>query len=611
MRKWRRFKMRNLPLFAKISLVFSLVVTCFILLIGLSSYSVYRNSMETQVGDFVPQVLEQVGARIDGYVDELLMVPQSIFYMPGESDALGVLRAANDPAVTRSLEYTLDLHAVLNRLNFRTGENLQSITFYSLAGDAYLLTKGGGMWVERNYKDQPWYEELDTEYYAPTVWGTYQDETVTGRPYVFSIVQPVQSAKRHRIDGVIQVSGSIEAISAMIRKVNFGAGSIVYVLDHRNHIVFSTNPSVIGQAWNRSYGFDWGERPVGADSFELELEDKPYLFSYNWSSDSGWKVVSLIPSENLSKGIYRIKFWTYAVVASGILIVFGLALAIAYGFTKPLRKLSDRIKHLDLQHLDKPPDVDRLDEVGHLSNSFQNMIKRMNGLFGEITHEKVLKQEAEIKALQSQINPHFIHNALETIRMTYKSGRHENGEQGLVSLGHVLRYQAAQEQDAIPFSAELEFLNKYLSLQKLRYGDRLSVDLEVDPEVEKHSIPYMILQPLVENALKYGVSSFDHSIALTVRIGVEDGFITGDVIDEGKGMSPERLEQVITEMGAFSGNRQGGIGLANVYQRLQLLFGPSAELHIESHQEVGTIVSFRFPVRPHNKGKLKHANPNR
>ena len=223
----------------------------------------------------------------------------------------------------------------------------------------------------------------------------------------------------------------------------------------------------------------------------------------------------------------------------------------------------------------------------------------------------MLKQEAEIKALQSQINPHFIHNALETIRMTYKSGRHENGEQGLVSLGHVLRYQAAQEQDAIPFSAELEFLNKYLSLQKLRYGDRLSVDLEVDPEVEKHSIPYMILQPLVENALKYGVSSFDHSIALTVRIGVEDGFITGDVIDEGKGMSPERLEQVIAEMGAFSGNRQGGIGLANVYQRLQLLFGPSAELHIESHQEVGTIVSFRFPVRPHNKGKLKHANPNR
>jgi two-component system sensor histidine kinase YesM len=430
---------------------------------------------------------------------------------------------------------------------------------------------------------------------------------------VFSIVQPVRGLPKKQIDGVIQVSGSIEAISAMIHKVDFGAGSIVYVLDHRNHIVFSTNPAEIGQSWDRSYDVDWSDRPVGSESFELDVANKPYLFSYNWSTDSGWKVVSLIPSGNLSKGIYRIQFWVYAFVASGVLIVFGLAIATAYGFTKPLRTLSDRIKHLDFQHPDKSPSVDRLDEIGHLSNSFQNMIKRMNSLFSEITHEKVLKQEAEIKALQSQINPHFMHNALETIRMTYKSGRYENGEQGLVSLGHVLRYQAAQEQDFVPFSVELEFLDKYLSLQKLRYGDRMSVYMEVDPEVEEHSIPSMIVQPLVENALKYGVASFDHSISLTIRFGFDDGFITGDVVDEGKGMSPERLEQVIAEINDFSfaGSRKGGIGLANVYQRLQLLFGPSAALHIESHEEVGTIVSFRYPVLPHNKGKFKYANSNR
>ena len=605
--------MRNLPLFAKISLVFSLVVTCFILLIGYGSYLVYRSSMEAQAGDFVPQILEQASARIDGYVDELLMIPQSIFYMPGERDAGEILRQANGPDAVRSLEYTLELHSVLNRLNFRTGENLQAITFYTLAGDAYLLTKGGGMWVKQDYRKQPWYRELDTEFYTPTVWGTYQDTSLAGRPYVFSILQPVHGSKKRQIEGVIQVSGSIEAISAMIRKVDFGPGSIAYVLDHRNHIVFSTLSSSIGQSWNRAYGFDWGERPVGSDSFELAVGGKPYLFSYNWSPDSGWKVVGIIPSENMSQGIYRIKLWTFAIVAAGVLIVFGLALAIAYGFTKPLRKLSDRIKHLDLQHPEQPPNMDRLDEVGHLSNSFQNMIKRMNGLFGEITHEKVLKQEAEIKALQSQINPHFMHNALETIRMTYKSGRHENGERGLVSLGHVLRYQAAQEQDFIPFSVELEFLDKYLSLQKLRYGDRLTVHMEVDPEAERRFIPYMIVQPLVENALKYGISAYDHTISLTIRFGLEGGYIFGNVIDEGKGMPPHRLEEVIKEMSDASGQRQGGrIGLANVYQRLQLLFGPSAELSIESQEEVGTIASFRFPAGPHNnKGKLKYANLNR
>ncbi|XID96142.1 sensor histidine kinase [Paenibacillaceae bacterium WGS1546] len=603
--------MRNLPLFAKISLVFSLIVTCFILLIGYSSYSVYRSSMEAQAGDFVPQILEQTGARIESYVDELLLIPQSIFYMPGVRDAREILRQANASGAARSLDDTLELHAVLDRLNFRAGENLQAITFYALAGDAYVLTKGGGMWVEEGYRKQPWFDELDTEFYTPTIWGTYQDQSLTGRPYVFSILQPVNDSQQRRLEGVIQVSGSVEAISAMVRKVDFGEGSIVYVLDHRNHIVYSTNSSSIGQAWNRSYGFDWGGRPVGSDSFELVLEGKPYLFSYNWSADSGWKVVGIIPSENMSKGIYRIKFWTYAIVASGILIVFGMALAIAYGFTKPLRKLSDRMKHLDLQQPAPLPSVDRLDEVGHLSNSFQNMIKRMNSLFGEITHEKVLKQEAEIKALQSQINPHFMHNALETIRMTYKSGRHENGEQGLVSLGHVLRYQAAQEQDFVPVAVELEFLDRYLSLQKLRYGDRLIVHMEVDPEVKKHAIPYMIIQPLVENALKYGASSYDHTISLTIRLGVEEGFITGSVIDEGQGMPPERLEQVVAEMSDASRHRQGRIGLANVYQRLRLLFGPLSELAIESHQEVGTIASFRFPIRPTHKGKSNDANFNR
>ncbi len=595
----------------KVSLVFSLVVTFFILLIGYSSYLIYRSNMETQSRDYVQQILEQTSARMDSYVDELLLIPQLIVNAPEEREVYELLRQSNHPEASRSLSYTLELHAILNRLNFRTGENLQAITFYTAAGEAYVLSKGGGMWIKGDYHDQPWHEELDTNFYSPTIWGTFQDKSLAGKPYVFSILQPIHGLEKGQIEGVIQISGSLEAISDIIRKVSFGEAAIVYALDHRNQIVFSTNQSSIGQAWNDSYHFKWNERNVGADSFELIVQDKPHLLSYNWSSDSGWKIISIIPSQNLSKGINQIKLWTYVIVASGIVIVFGMAFAIAYGFTKPLRKLSDRIQHYDLQDLTWTRRVDRLDEIGQLSNSFQKMIKRMNVLFSEVTHEKVLKQEAEIKALQSQINPHFMHNTLETIRMTYKSGRQENGEQGLVSLGHVLRYHAAHAQDHVPFSVELEFLSKYLSLQKLRYGEQLTVHMNVNPEVCNYSIPYMIVQPLAENALKYGISPFDHTITLTIRLGIHDGFITGDVIDEGKGMSADTLEQVMEQMSRSGSHAQGRIGLANVYQRLQLLFGPTAGLTIESHEDVGTIVSFHYPINERNKGDLQYANPDR
>ncbi|MCU6711974.1 sensor histidine kinase [Paenibacillus sp. J5C_2022] len=553
--------------------------------------------MERQVGEFVPQILSQVSGQIESYVNELLMIPQSIFYLPGEREAADIFRSINEAADKRSLRDTLQLHSILNQLNFRTSENLQAITYYSLSGDAYLLSKDGGKWVEQDYRNQHWYADLDLEYNSPAVLGTYQDNLLLGKPYVFSIIQPIRGSNRQQIDGIIKISGSIEAIGNMIDQVDFGAGSVVYVLDHRNHVVYSTAKRYIGQTWNDAYGVNWSKRSVGSDTFELAVNGKPYLFSYNWSTDSGWKVVGLIPSENMSKGIYQIKSWTYILVATSVLIVIGLAVAIAYGFTKPLRKLSDKIKHLDISSLNEQSNVDRLDEIGYLSSSFHNMIKRMNSLFGEVLHEKVLKQEAEIKALQSQINPHFMHNALETIRMTYKTGRHENGEQGLISLGHVLRYQAAQEKERIAIPDEVEFLIKYLSLQKLRFGERLSIQMDVNLEVKKHTIPCMILQPLIENALKYGISPFDHTISLTIRLRVEEAFVVGEVIDEGKGMTPERLEQVIAQMQSTSRSQQSRIGLANVYQRLRLLFGPAGELSIESQENVGTIVRFQFPYQ--------------
>lgn len=305
----------------------------------------------------------------------------------------------------------------------------------------------------------------------------------------------------------------------------------------------------------------------------------------------------MIPLGNIMQEVEQVKEWIVIWITSGVAAVILLSWLLSVRMTDPLRRLARTTRrqvHLSASPLFPEPGGD--DEVGQLGQTFRHMMRRVQTLLNEMLKEKLLYREAEIRTLQSQIHPHFLHNTLETIRMTIRTGNSERGEQGLVELGQLLRYHASSLQETVQVQAEIQFIHSYLSIQRFRYGDRLSFKLDVDEELGEVRLPGLLLQPLVENAIIHGVSPVDQRIRITVRFKRQGRYMICSVIDEGPGIPPDRLDALLASLRQEASAAGRRIGLENVYQRIQLIYGGQAEFHMESMDGAGTIVGFSIPL---------------
>ncbi|MDG0810485.1 sensor histidine kinase [Cohnella rhizosphaerae] len=212
----------------------------------------------------------------------------------------------------------------------------------------------------------------------------------------------------------------------------------------------------------------------------------------------------------------------------------------------------------------------RTDEVGRVWGAISKMAGRIHVLINEVYQSKILKQEAEIRSLQSQINPHFLNNSLETLRYLVKSGRSESAEQGLIALADLFRYHAVREHEMVSLAVEMAFMKNYLHMQKLRFGDRLQIEYDIDDAALPAYLPGLLFQPLVENAIVHG-SSLTGTIAVTIRIKARQGQLSISVIDEGRGISPDKLNKIWSDLSADTG-QTGSVGLLNVYRRIRLIY---------------------------------------
>ncbi|QNK57197.1 sensor histidine kinase [Paenibacillus sp. PAMC21692] len=594
MRKLSRLKYRNWPIFYKMAIVFSLLSTSLILSTGFLSYVIYRNSLENQIGEFVPQVLSQVNHQVENYLDDLKST------WPDNLEQ--ALKEINLKEGLPSLEKTLMIRDIIDTLKLQLKGSLYGVTFYTDQGYAYVNEQSGGVWKNVSYVNQPWYSQLDLVDFSPIVLGTVHQQIVNNSngTFFFSIVQPLRLTGTKNLAGVMQIFGTMEPLNTIMNGIDLGPDSRFYILDNDNKIVYSTFSSQFGKYWSPTFGFDISKQVPGAHSDTVMLNNKKYMLSYNWSSGTNWKVIGFVPMDNFSKGISRIALWTGIWGVIGVVIAILLSSLLAYGFTQRLKQLSKQIRSTQLDELEQKQEALQYDEIGYLSVSFRSMINRIRNLVDEVLKSKILKQEAEIKALHSQINPHFLYNVLESIRMTVKKGEHAAAEAALVSLGQLYRYQTNQENDLVTIGKEMEFIEQYLHIQQFRFGDLLEAQVDVASDVHNFLFPRMILQPLIENVLKHGQSQFDMFIQLLVRIRCEQESILVDIADEGDGMSVVRLQEVLDglEQGVTVDQR---FGLANVYQRIKNLYGERGIMHIESEEGAGTIIQIRIPAEHYTK----------
>lgn len=295
-----------------------------------------------------------------------------------------------------------------------------------------------------------------------------------------------------------------------------------------------------------------------------------------------------------------------SIVVSAYIMVFLIASFSSFGkkITKPIEELCAYTMELAGGSLKANAPKSNIREVQMLSDQYDQMVVRIEGLIDHIKKEQEQKRKIELKLLQAQINPHFLYNTLDTIVWLAEGKRHQEVVDMITALSSFLRMGLNNGRDFITIRGEAEHVNSYLQIQHFRYEDIMDYEIDFEEQIKEYSILKLTLQPIVENALYHGIKNCRKKGFLKISGWLEEDDIFLRVEDNGIGMRPEELlkMQKLVRRGGEDLDLREGFGIANVAERIRLNFGDAYGLQIESEYGVGTSVTVRIPaVRKENK----------
>lgn len=346
------------------------------------------------------------------------------------------------------------------------------------------------------------------------------------------------------------------------------------------------------------------------DSQLINYKAERYLYTYQRIYGSSGKefytIISMQNYHDIMSQTRKTNFVGVTTLLIGLVISVGLILFFSSLFENRSQMLFEQMHLVAKGEYDKVKPLEGTDEVGMIYGELEKMMKEIQVLTERVVHEQVLKEkfhtrqmEVEFKMLADQINPHFIYNTLETIRMKAKINHEPEIEELVKMLAKIMRRNIQAGAPMVSLKSELELTENYLAIQKYRFGDRivsqLTVDENVDPECQV--IP-LIIQPFVENAFVHGLESVDRDGLLQIHVKSEDGKITIIIEDNGAGIERERMKDIRRSLREGAASESSHVGINNVNQRIHILYGDRYGVSMQSFVGKGTKVTLRFPEIP-------------
>ena len=321
--------------------------------------------------------------------------------------------------------------------------------------------------------------------------------------------------------------------------------------------------------------------------FETSYEGTPVLVTYQRSGDTGWTVAEFLPMEEIQGQIMAFLTSVLILVLVAAVLCGVLSYFLSRSLTRPIENMVRRVKQIGQGRFEakmaSSQEMPR-NEIGILNESIEQMQKDIDGLIRENVSKEREKRTFEMQMLQSQINPHFLYNALNTIKLMAAFQGAAGIEKMLVALGRILRYSLGETREKVTLSDELGVLEDYIHIQKIRYKGKISFRREVGEELLSALVPRFILQPIVENCVKHGFANFDDQGEIVLKAAAEDGSLLISIEDNGVGMTVEQLEEMREKLNSPLRKTGGanGLGVLNVHSRIRLLYGDSYGVRVES-----------------------------
>ncbi|MFS0722971.1 histidine kinase [Paenibacillus sp. 1P07SE] len=417
----------------------------------------------------------------------------------------------------------------------------------------------------------------------------------------FSLIRKVDFRENDE-DGVLVINVNTNLLQSILDQESFET----MIVDDQDAIIAANRPGRTGKTL-ADIRFDASVIAEESGDFDAVVDGQASKILIEQllpqSSFNGIRVISVFSVESIVRDADRIN--NVALLVIGISLVIAVVLIYAFSslISNRLRRLSKHISKVATGNFETSMAIDGRDEIGQLSRQFNAMVVSIDDLMMEIKESNREKSELELrqneikfKMLASQINPHFLFNTLESIRMK----AHLSGQQGIARvvkmLGRMMRANLEAGKRTVMLRDELDIVQSYLEIQQFRHEERLAYEIICEPDVGDVQVPPLIIQPLVENAVIHGLEKREEGGKVSVRVWRERGEVVISVEDNGLGILPERLQAIMTSFEEREEDDGQRIGIRNVHLRLQLAYGAEYGLAIHSQQGQGTQIQFRVPA---------------
>ncbi|TYP73364.1 sensor histidine kinase [Paenibacillus methanolicus] len=566
-------------------------------LLGYISYRQYTKSIEEQIGEYMPRFLVQADANIEKHMEELSVLPEMLF---NSESMVAILRRDAYQSRADLNRDQFEMNSFLNR-TYLNGASPDVIGVFLLSKNRVFestrLSYSGIDW-SRAFTDYGQDLELrgSVKVMLPRDVGL---RFVDNIPYVL-IMKPIEDVDNRRKLGTMFIAVRLNFIRNVLQDLENSDQADMWLMTREGQIIYHTDPELTG-----TFDPNIDQYPLLSGSFRKESGDGARLVSMHESKELDWVLVHSVPLEALTARTDFVRKVTVLVFIGLVLVSIFMYALFSIRVTNPLKRLNQLMKHVEMGKFNVDLKVQSKDEIGTLAASFNSMVATIRELIQQNYHIEIRQKEAELYALQSQINPHFMYNTLETISMAVEEDEKETVVEMVSLLGRMLRFSVSNKSKFVTITQEVQHVRDYLTIQKFRFEDRLSFDIaESVPSQAGEALytPNFVLQPIVENAIKYGLEARK---GVDIRITVSEEFsarsgkqdLVFRIRDNGPGITAGRLaqlEQAIRE-DAWSG-KDSGFGLSNVNARIVLLHGQDYGVQLHSIEGIGTEVAVRIPV---------------
>ena len=554
------------------------------LLMGIIMYMRFSTLSRQETIENSRKLMEQTGETMEDYLVNMRQISDAVYY--------NVVKENDFHDAREEIQKGMNLLYEANR------DKLRTIAIYNSDGSLMAAEPVATQKEDPDVTRQEWYqsamEEMENIHFStPHIQNLFEDSTF--RYYwVISSSRVVElTENRDSQMGVLLVDMDFSSISRMMNQINeVGNGQYYYLCNSDGDIIYHPRQIQISDGISR-------ENSIKAASYKDGVYDETFEGTQrkvivNTISYTGWKLVGVIPYSIFTHEMLNIRYFIAMVTLLMAVMLTIINRVVAERISSPIRKLNHSVMEYEAG---KKPEIyiGGSWEIRHLGYSIQSSYEKSEKLMQEIVWEQNERRKSELDALQSQINPHFLYNALDSITWMIEGERNDEAAFMISQLAKLFRISLSKGHTIISVKDELQHAQSYMNIQRVRYKDAFSVTFDVEPELEKYCAVKLTLQPILENAINYGVDPMDDCGEIRVCVRKEGELLVLSVEDNGIGMSEEEVELLLTDNNRVP-KHGSGVGLINIHNRLQILFGKEYGLVIESEPDEGTKVSIQIPA---------------